>query len=548
MDTDMDMVMTAKRNKQYFLSTACWIFVSMPVLAQQNLPGSAVSNSSNQSSAPSPSANNTEDDQTPKLGKSWVVQPRIALTETLTDRVNISQSAGNKEGDLITELSPGIRVDARTARLKGHFDYALHGQVYARHDYSRTQNSLNTFGSLEAVDQWLFVDFSGIIAQQSISAFGSQSPNNSSINNNSTETATYRLSPHIQGHFGGWADYTLRYNRSTTHAQSTLASDIDLDEWTGQLVGSTPFHNLRWTIDGNRQHADYSNGRQTTATVGRAMLTYALTSQFRVSASGGRESNNYASADQESRTTHGYGFDWNPTQRTQISAFKERRFFGDGHRINLSHRFPLSSIRFTDTRDVSVLPNQFATAGLGTIYDIFYEQVRQQFPNLDESTLASYVSALLAANGIDPNAQVTSGFLTSRASVQRRQQLALAFFGARNTLTLMANRNESQSTFANAALADDLSQNSMVKQQGFSLNLSHRLSEKSTLNALASHQKSTGNGTGTQKATTKLYQVNVSTKLGAKTNGVLSLRRTEFDNNINPFTENALVGTVTFTY
>jgi len=548
MDTDMDTVMTAKRIEYHLLATAFLLGFSMPVFAQQNLPGSAVSNSSNQSPNQGTVGNAADSDPTPKLVKTWVIHPRVGLSETLTDRVNISQNSGNKEGDLISELSPGIRIDARTPRLKGYFDYALRAQTYARHDYSRTQNSLNSFGSFEAIDQWLFVDFSGVIAQQSISAFGTQSPNNSSINNNSTETATYRLSPHIQGHLGGWADYTVRYNRSTTHAQNSQTSDIDLDEWAGQLVGSTPFHNLRWTVDANRQHADYSNGRQTTASIGRAMLTYALTPQFRLSASGGRESNNYASVDQESRTTHGYGFDWNPTQRTKISAFKERRFFGNGHRVELSHRFPLSNIRFTDTRDVSVLPNQFATAGLGTIYDIFYEQVRQQFPTLDEATLASYVSALLAANGIDPNAQVTSGFLTSRASVQRRQQLALALFGARNTITLMANRNESLSTFANATLADDLSQNSVVKQQGFSLTVSHRLSELSTLNAMASHQKSTGNGATTQRATTKLYQVNVTTKLGAKTNGVLSLRHTEFDNNTNPYTENALVGTVTFTY
>lgn len=539
------------------VSGALLFCVSTLSFAQQGLAGPLTGTAS---AAPStgasqaPSAGPVTDELTTTLERAWTIRPRVTLTETLTDNVAINRTANDKKSDLITELAPGIRIEARTARLKGYFDYALHGQFYAQTDNSRTQNSLNTFGTLEAVDNWLFMDLSGTIAQQAISAFGTQSPSSSSINNNSTETATYRLSPYIRGQFAGTVDYLLRYDLSTTRSDGANLANIDLAQWIGQLKSSTPFQNLRWTIDANQQTSEYSTGRKTEAETLRAMGTYTLHPQFRVSLSGGRESNSYASQEQETHNTHGYGFDWTPTERTQISAFKEKRFFGDGHNISFKHRFSRSSIHFTDTRDVSLLPNQFSSAGMGTVYDQYFqllentEPYASMPPGTKEIAVANAVNLLLAQLQLNPNQQVTSSFLSSRANIQRRQQLSLALTGVRNTVTLMVNRNESQSILAAAALNDDFSQNDVIRQQGFSVNVSHRLSDLSNLNLLASRQESTGTGTSTTKTTMTMYQVNVSTKLGAKTTGALSARHAQFDSTSDPYTENALIGTLSFIY
>lgn len=548
---DMDMAMTIKANVRNPIATAILFCLNSLVIAQQSTTNAAngtafSATSANASTAP---VFNEEDGAAPR--RQWAIKPRISLTETFTDNVNVNRVNSGKQSDLITELTPGISIEARTARLKAYFDYSLRNQLYTRQsDYNQSQNALNTFGTLEAVDNWLFLDFNGLIAQQAISAFGAQSPSNSTINSNSTETATYRLSPYIRGQLLGVAEYLLRYNLSTTRSDSSVVSDINISEWVGQLRGSTPFQNLKWTIDGSQQATDYSRGRDTDADRLRGMLTYALLPQFKVSLSGGREANNYVSLNQESHNTHGYGFDWNPTERTQISAFKERRFFGDGHNISFSHRFPMSSIRFTDIREVSVLPNQFTSTGLGTglgtIYDLLFEQFASQIP--DPVTRASFVNTLLAGR-LSPNTPVTSSFLASRATIQRSQNLAAALFGARNSVTLLANRTESQSAFvATDAPNTDAT---TVRQQGLSVNLSHRLSERSNLNALASRQESTGINASARsnlKTTMTTYQVNVITKLGAKTSGSLSARHSAFDSTTNPYKENALIGTVSFIY
>ncbi|MCL2524243.1 MAG: TIGR03016 family PEP-CTERM system-associated outer membrane protein [Betaproteobacteria bacterium] len=532
------------------LTVALALLLALPATAQQQNVTGALPTQGIGTPAKMDDANRNDTEDTQQNRRAWAISPRIGLSLTATDHANISGYNNRGESDLITEITPGIRIDTQTARLRGYFDYSLRGQIYTQNGGSRHQNSLNSFVTLEAVDNWFFVDVSGNIAQQSISAFGPQSPGDTSINSNSTETATWRVSPYIRGTFGGLADYTLRYNASATRADdSRQASNLDVSQWIAQLRGGTPFHNLQWSLDGNRQTADYANGRKTDADLARILATYLITPQFSISASGGWERNNYAALNDENTTTYGYGFDWNPTPRTQISAFRERRFFGHGHRFSISHRFPMSSIRYSDSRDVSVLPNQFAMGGMGSIYDMYFDYFAAQIP--DPLLRAAFVNALLTSSGIDPNRQVVSGFLSSRASNQRRQQLSYVLQGARNSLTLQLQRNEDSAiALALTPGADDFSHSSKIRQKGVSLNFSHRLTPLSNLNIMASRQKSSGNYTGTANldSRTTLYQISLATKLGKKTTGSLSARHAKYEGNSNSYSENALIATFLYTY
>lgn len=561
MATDMAMTTPNRLPGQYFLALVI-VAASFPASAQQaalggqQIPGSAISsNSAGTSGASSAAPDLAAEGSGTQSSRAFVIKPRIKFTETWTDNVSIVRTGNGKESGFITELAPGVNINAKTARLKAKLDYTLLGQFYSTPSgYSRTQNSLNSFGTLEAVEQWLFVDFSGVIAQQAKSAFGPQSPSSSSLNKNLTETATYRLSPYIRGQFAGLVEYSLRYNRSTTQASAATVSDIELSEWTGQIRGSTPFQSLRWSLDASQQSADYSLGRKTDAERLYATATYLVVPQFSVSVSGGTESNNYASANSESHTTHGYGFDWTPTERTKISAFKDRRFFGDGHRFNFTHRFSRSSISYSDTKDVAVLPNQFASVGMGTYFDLLYpfciQALSEQYTDtaqLDQECTAR-TNALINQMGRSPNDQAINSFLTSRATLQRRQQLTFAIQGARNTLTVLLNRNEIQSLFAANGLPDDFNLNTDIRQRGLSVNFSHRLTGLTNLNVLASRQESVTTSGSALKLTTTIYQANLTSSLGPRTTGGLSIRHTTSDSNLNPYTENALIGTLSVNF
>ena len=552
MDTDM------KNSPTGLVKTVYSILLGLAfdaAFAQQGVPGSVIQSDAASASGYNPPATTFG---SPELAsqptRAIDIKPRIRLTETWSDNVAISTGKNGKESGFITELAPGFHVDAKTARLNAYIDYSLIEQLYSTSAaQNRTQNALNSFGTLEAVSNWLFLDFSGVITQQAISAFGAQSPSAANINSNTAETSSYRLSPYIRGQWGGAVDYSLRYNWSTTQSNAAAASNIELSEWAGQLRGSTPFQNLKWSVDATQQTADYSRGRTTDAERIYLTATYTIVPQFRVSMSGGSESNNYASQNTETHSTYGYGFDWTPSERTQISAFKEQRFFGDGHRYSISQRFPLSSIRYTDTRDLSILPNQFTSVGLGTIFDLFRQICSQQLsnivtdPNQLDQAANTCANNLVIQSGISPNTQVISSFLASRATVQRTQQLALALQGARNTLTLLLNRNENRSILASMAVSDDplLNNANNIQQRGISINLSHQLSPLSSINLTASRQESSGLGNTTVlKTKTSIYQVNLTSKIGAYTTGGISIRHSESDNISSPYTENAVVGTI----
>ena len=111
------------------------------------VPGGSVVSTNQNIGAPA-----SETTEAGTLTRAWSIKPRIGLTETLTDNAALNRAQGNKEGDLITQLTPGIRIEGQSARLKAYLDYALNAQTYAKSDHSRTQNNLNSFATLEAVD------------------------------------------------------------------------------------------------------------------------------------------------------------------------------------------------------------------------------------------------------------------------------------------------------------------------------------------------------------------------------------------------------------
>jgi uncharacterized protein (PEP-CTERM system associated) len=516
------------------------VFTPIATPSGQNVPGAAtVPNLGILQDMPS---------NEPSTARAWNIVPRVGLMETLTDNINLTST--DQQSGLISQLSPGVRIDARTARLRMFLDYQLNAIAYSTGGNSnQVQNALNAFGTLEAVDNWLFLDFGGQMSQQVINQFGQQSSSNVFNTGNTTETSTFFLSPYIRGQLGGSADYFLRYNTSVTNSQDSTLSDVTISQWLGQIKGNTTFQNLNWAIDGSQQNTDYSQGRDYDDSRIRALLIYRLFPEFRISGSGGYESNNYQSLDNEGQGTYGAGFDWTPTERTRASGFWEHRFFGTGHNVLLSHRFPLSSIRYTDTRDVSLIPNQFTTAGLGTVYDQYFQIFASLIP--DPVSRDTYVRNLLNQAGIAPDAQAINNYLANRPQVQRNQQLSMVLFGSRNSITFLAGRSDSQPlTLAPNGLEGIVSESGRVTQQGYALSYSHRLTEFTGLNLLGSRQKNKSGLTNELDTTLTTYQIGISTRLGAKTVGALYARHQDFNGSdlTTPYKENALIASVTMVF
>ncbi|MBP6710691.1 MAG: TIGR03016 family PEP-CTERM system-associated outer membrane protein [Propionivibrio sp.] len=471
----------------------------------------------------------------------WKITPTLAITETATD--NVALASKNTKSDLISDVNPGLRIEGTGGRSKLRFDYQMHNLFYAQ-DSSRNQiqNSLNALGTLEAVDNWLFIEASGNISQQSLSAFGSSSASSSvnvNTSENSTETSTYRVSPYIVGSFGSFADYQLRYNLATTSAKSSLSNDTSTSELVGSLKGNTALASLRWSVDASTQTVNYDQGRNNEADRVRGVLTYEIDPQFRVYLIGGVESNNYQSLDKESKATRGAGFDWSPTERTLLSVSREDRFFGQANTISFSHRTANTAWKFSDTEDVVTQTGQRSAVGLGTYYDL----LAMNFPGISRE------AAEALFGGIDLDAQIPGDFLTNGSTIQHRRELSFALLGARNTVTFSAGETQSerasQGALSSILGTSDFANAQKIRQRFANINWSHKLTPLSSLIASVSRSNSKGFGTSSSslETTQQMYNLNVTTQLGPKTNAGLSFRHVVGDGTVD-YTENALTGTL----
>ena len=474
----------------------------------------------------------------------WTITPSISINETMTD--NVDQVEKHRTSSLVTDVVPGINIVGTGDRVKLRFDYQMHNLYYSD-DSSRNnhQNFLNAAGTLEALENWLFIDANASISQQNLSAFrgatySSVDTNNS---NNTTETSTYRLSPYFRGMFGSSAEYELRYNLAKTTSDESNTYDTETRALVAKLKGSPQLSKFGWALDASTQKSEFDNGRDNEADLLRGVLTYQYDPQFRVSLIAGRESNDYVSVDKKSHTIKGLGVEWSPTDRTLLSASREDRFFGNSDSITFTHRTARTAWKYRQTKDAVTSTDQMS-GGIGTYFDLFDSMFLSAIP--DPAARAAFVNAFLQANGISPTAQLQGGFMTTGVTLQKRRELSFALSGARNTVTFAATQNDtsdlSQVAGTGWFAGTDFANMNKVRQTGASVNWSHKLTGLSTLTGGFSRLKSEGRGGSTVSTDEDLFTVNFLTKLGPQTDVGVGFRRIDVDGTTS-YTENVVTGT-----
>jgi uncharacterized protein (PEP-CTERM system associated) len=479
-------------------------------------------------------AQNTVQAATPFM----TIVPRVSVTETITDNANLSNA--NRQSEQITDVSPGIRLTLNGARIKTYFDYSLHEIAYAKNTASRqSQNELNTFGTIEAVDNWAFVDFSGNISQQTVSAFGLQSLNNSAVSANRTEVSSYRLAPYIRGQLGQVAEYEARISRSVTGSDGQNLSGVATIESTINLSSGNSSRSLGWTADLGRQSVAYSAGRFTEVDNVNLGLVYNVNPHVEVFAKAGHEANNYTSQDKQGNPTNSIGVKWVPSELSSVNFTRNHRSFGEAYNLIVQHRSARTVWKFSDTKDVSATPSQFGVVSVGSMYDLLFSQFASIEP--DPVARAKMVENYLQTNGISASSNVNNSFLTTAVSLQRRQELSFALLGVRDTITFIASRTESSRLDTISLGVDDLADTSSVSQLGLSVQYAHRLTPDYSLGVLYSQQKTSGS-TNLQDTSLRSLNLNVSGKVGKRTSVSLGARRTVVDSATSPYSENAVTG------
>lgn len=479
------------------------------------------------------------------------ITPIVSAQETFTDNVTLSND--NKRSDFATQGSVGLRATSNTGRVRGSVDYTLTGILHSSQAVGNQNfNALNANVTGEILANHLYVDLLGNISQQSLSAFGQQSVDNTTSNANRTEVSIWSISPYLRGNLTPAVNYEIRANAGRTSASSNQSTNSTT---VGGLVhlGSALPGLFGWSLDANHQTVRYTVGSEATSQVYRGTLTYNLNSDIALTLIGGRESNNYLTPQTKSYSDVGGQASWNPSKRTSLLARYEHRYFGNSHQVQFNYRTPLSAWSFIDGRDVTTsrVPTGGLVQVLSPLYQLLYQvgvaTAQSQGVAVDPVEIDRAVRLFLFEHNESPTVTVGNFFLTSQVILQRTQSLSFSLIGSRSTLVFRVAKNNSSGLGNQPIFNGGLVSSNVINQKIAAVDYIYKLNANTNLGSTLSIQRNAGD-VGALTNTLKGFYLNLNTRVTPRDSLGGGLRHVIFDSRSQPYTENAVFATYSHSF
>ena len=462
----------------------------------------------------------------------WNFSARASSALTLTDNVNLAPS-GQEKADLVLGISVPLGVRRAGPRVKFLAEYVPTVYLYARNGQSdNLQNNLRSFLSVEAVDDYFFIDAIANIYQTYISPFQPRPQSGASITDNRTQQATLGLSPYIRHKTSnGWTYQARSDNFWNTYSGSDLADSVasrfsaEVDSPTRARVSYGLDYTYLYTRDAAQPSAFYQQ-------VARLRPILRATRKLNASARLGYESNDYA-VTPYAAAVYGAGIDWTPTPRTRLDGFLEHRFFGPSYGLNFNNRTRRTVWRLSGTRNTTTTIEQPLTQRPGTTAELLNDAYRSRISDPEQREQA--VRQFLQGTGLPPSLTQPYSFHTNQVYVSEQWTGSVVLLGRRNTVEFTAFWQQNDPVATGSAAPPGVTPFTPFRQQGFTLNFSHRLSGFSSVTLSANRlytqtvDSSALAATGQAKSVQDTVRIGLTHQLGQKTDGSIGLRWVNFD-------------------
>lgn len=452
--------------------------------------------------------------------------------------VRLGASDAAADGGNLLELSPGFQAVAHLPWVDGNIDYALtQRQLEAR---PQTQHTLNARAQWFVWRKSFTLETSATAGQQRVSAL--QPTSATLAGRNQTQTSTWRIAPMWQGGWGRAMTYQLRHDLSYTHAGDPGAQRSDVvSQATSARVGHKPPVGLGWELAGEQSTQSRGagvNDIQSTAASLSGIFSPDVHWRWRIAA--GQERTNQLDIRSRTYDTWNVSSDWRPDDRTHIGVEWGHRYFGQSHAVSFEQRWARAAIQLSDTKSVQALPPGVSQASIGNLYDLMDAMYRNLEP--DPVLRAQLVSAELRRRGLPPDLQVTSSFLTSRATLQRQQQAKFIYTAPRQTITLGVGRSVVSRLSGDLAVAgDDFDATSSVQTLNWQFGMSHRITPLASISLGIGQQRTEAAGSASRNGADAV-SVSWQSALGRRTVGGLEVRHSTFVRSQGDDAENVLTG------
>ena len=416
----------------------------------------------------------------------WKVTPEISLRETYTN--NVFVGVPPRRHDLVTQITPAIRIDGRSPRLAGHLDYEASALVHARHSVGDDLiNNLDAFGRLEAVERLFFVEALGNVSQSFISPTAPQPADLATVTPNRIETRTVSFSPYFRGELGPGFEYELRNQITSTTSNNGALGEFRTTEWTGRVA--SPVRLFGWSLeyqdtDTHREDAAVQPDQESRILRGR--LIWQPSEGWRLFAIAGREENDFVLQEVQRKTIRGGGLSWRPGARTTADFQYEQRFFGPSRLARLTHRTRMTAWNIAYSRSTSTFQHLLLSVPPGSSASLLDAIFRASIPDAEQRAAA--VQQFMRAVGIPAFLPGPATFSTQRVFLQDGVDASFAILGVRNSLTFTAFHVENTRVSADlSSLVEDAFRVSeRFSQRGFGIRADHRLTPLTSIGATVS--------------------------------------------------------------
>jgi len=324
----------------------------------------------------------------------WIIQPEISVDETLTDNLRLAPD-GLEESDLITTVTPGLRISRLSRRLDFSLYYNLQNLFYKNNsDLNDRFNLLDINGTGEILEDRFFLDVSVKNSQQNVNRAGSVALDNISQSDDRSNVLSYSVSPYWIQRVGDFMDVEARYEMN--EIRSSDAFDSESENITLTAVSGSDFSRILWGITYDDEEIDNEGGTSTTKfRTLFANLEYILTRKFALKGSVGYDDNEFTSSDTDiSGPRWNLGAVWRPSLRTHLEATAGRRFFGTDLYLEASHRSRRTRWLFTFSQEPDTTRSTLFNQQVFTDTDIFGQPID---PETGEQALLNITEAAQTA-------------------------------------------------------------------------------------------------------------------------------------------------------
>ena len=467
--------------------------------------------------------------------QTWRIEPSAVAKATGTNNSGFADST-DLGSDIILDLIPRIALTGRGARYRFDGSAQADSVTYLRNTKANEFiPKVQLAGNATAIERWVYLDAAAQLEQFTANPFSAVASGN--VPATRRQTKQYRLSPYLDHAFTPSVSLLYRndnvWNRDSTNAPAA-AGNGGSDLHSHSLVLTQRPLPFGYSLEAKKEEAEStgSTGSRVALASARGVLTYAVDPTLVLGAVVGAERNEIAASTSRD-SIKGVRVHWRPTERTNLDASAERRFFNDAWDLTGTHRSPFFAMKLNLSKQIASQPSSLvlATTG-GDLRSLIDAAYTTRFPNPVER--ASIVDSTIANLGATTGTTGPIAVFSDYAQLQRRAALSVAFLNPLSALTFQLFAIESLQLQRPDAPAQPLPPlNADNAQVGGSVTLDRRLTSTLSVEAALSGLKIEGRGSSQgQSSSTKILTLSATQALTPKTRFITGGRRQLLNSNV----------------